>query len=261
MSEAASDLLAFALEIAREAGRATLERFGRPIVFERKADGSPVSEADRAAEGVLRRRIEERFPEDGILGEEMGLVRPGAGRRWVLDPIDGTKSFVRGVALYAVLVGLVEEGTPVLGVAHFPALGETVHAAAGRGAWWNGGPARVSALASLEESTLLVTDLRAVEAALGRERWERVRSRPALVRTWGDAYGHLLVATGRAEVMLDVKLRPWDALPLVPILREAGGGLYDWCGAPDPAEGHAVATCPGVRDELLELMSVGPGAE
>ncbi len=254
MSQDRQELLGFAVGIAEEAGRETLAYLGRPLYVERKADDSPVSEADRASERRLRQAIESRFPNDGILGEEFGLVRGPASRRWVLDPIDGTKSFLRGVPLYAVLVAFVEDGAPLLGVAHFPALAETVCAATGLGAWWNGRPARVSTARSLAESTLLVTDFGGTEAALGAARWNRLRGVPSLVRSWGDAYGHLLVATGRAEVMLDVGLRPWDALPLVPILREAGGGLHDWAGRPDPSEGDAVAVCPGVRDEILRLL-------
>lgn len=260
MSAARDEELRFAVDIAQAAGRATLARFGQPLAVEKKADGSPVSEADREAESLLRARIEERFPHDGLLGEEQGLTRGEARRRWILDPIDGTKSFVRGVPLYAVLVGLVEDGEPVLGVAHFPALGETIAARAGGPALWNGQVARVSPVARWSEATLLVTDFGAVERALGTERWARLSEGAGLVRSWGDAYGHLLVATGRAEVMLDVRLKPWDALPLLPIVRAAGGAVHDWSGRPDPHEGDAVATNAALRDEALRRLAGARGA-
>jgi len=150
--------LEFAIDAAWRAGRATLPHFQTGVLAEAKADLSPVTVADRAAETLCRALIEARYPYDGILGEEHGARRPGARRRWVIDPIDGTRAFVHGVPLYSVLLALEEEGEPVLGVIHFPALGETVWAARGEGCWWDGRRALVSQVDRLEEATVLTSE-------------------------------------------------------------------------------------------------------
>jgi histidinol-phosphatase len=143
------ELLQVAQELARNAGSITLEHFGRVLSSRTKGDGTPVTEADVAAETYLREEILRRYPEHGILGEEFGETNPEASVRWILDPIDGTRSFMRGIPLYGVLLGIEVEGVPSVGVVHFPALGETVAAALGEGCYWNGRPARVSAVSDL----------------------------------------------------------------------------------------------------------------
>lgn len=237
------DLLEFAVDLARRAGRITLEHFQADPSVETKADGTPVSIADRAAESLLRERIEARLPEDGILGEEFGETRPGAARRWILDPIDGTRSYVRGVPLYGVMIALEEDSEAVLGVLHFPALeGETVSAARGVGCWWNDRRAKVSEVANLSDALLLTTDAeRLPRQGRGRE-WDHLRERAEFVRTWGDCYGHALVATGRAEAMLDPVQAPWDAAALKPIVEEAGGVFTAWDGTSTHLGGSGVST-------------------
>lgn len=255
MSRDLAEPLAYAIRLAQAAGEETLRYFRRPLQVTRKADGSPVSEADRATEAFLRERLAADHPGDAILGEEFGGSQEGARRLWVIDPIDGTKSFVRGVPLYAVLLALVEDGVPVVGVAHFPALGETLAAARDLGARMNGEPARVSEEGRLGEATLLVTDEGSVLKRLGSEGWLDLRRRFGLVRSWGDAYGHALVATGRAEAMLDGSLKPWDALPLIPILTEAGGVFRGWDGIANPPEGDAIASNAAIAAELARRIA------
>jgi histidinol phosphatase-like enzyme (inositol monophosphatase family) len=243
-----------ALDWAREAGAITLQHFGTVLSSDTKGDGTPVNVAERDAETVLRDRIGGAYPGHGILGEEFGETNPGASVRWILDPIDGTRSFVRGVPLYGVLIGVEVDGVPSVGVAHFPALRETVGAARGHGCTWNGRPARVSSVRDLSESAALTTD--PVELLEGRSAaaWERLVRETSLARTWGDCYGHILVATGRAEIMIDPILSPWDAAPFVPILEEAGGRFTDLAGDPRFDGGSGISTNRILHDEVLELL-------
>jgi histidinol-phosphatase len=249
MTVGAQVLTEAALEAARAAGAVALRGFGHGLEVEIKGDGSPVTEADRSAERAAREWIAARFPDDGILGEEHGMERGKAPRRWLIDPIDGTRSFVRGVPLWGSLVALVEGERVLAGAAVFPALGEAIAASPGGGAWWNGARCSVSRVADLVHATVLTTDaVMAVasqapgDLAARREGWQRLAERAAMSRTWGDCYGYLLVATGRAEVMVDPVLAPWDAAALVPIIEEAGGAFTDWRGERSFTGGSAIAT-------------------
>ncbi|HSJ15717.1 MAG TPA: inositol monophosphatase family protein [Longimicrobiales bacterium] len=254
MSNCYRDLLAFATEVAWRAGRLTLAHFQTGIVAETKPDDSPVTEADRDAERLIRDLIGRRFPHDGILGEETGETRPGADRRWIVDPIDGTRSYVRGVPLYGVMLALEEEGDPVLGLLHFPALAETVSAARGVGCWWNGRRALVSDETHLERALVLTTDLGHIEQAGFSRGWNRLSARAGMVRTWGDCYGHALLATGRAEAMLDPVMQLWDAAALVPIVEEAGGVITGWGEDADWRGGSVVATSAALANDVRELL-------
>ncbi len=248
------DCLAFAVSAADEAGRLALRYFQQDLAVEWKADNSPVTIADRECETLLRQRIEQRYPDHGILGEEFGAARPGAGWRWLLDPIDGTQTFIRGVPLWGVMIGLEREGDPVLGVVHFPALRETVSARRDGGARWNGRPARVSNVSRLEEATLLCTDPRGYEDSEKREGFRRLQVGTRFERTWGDCYGHILVATGRAEVMLDPVLHEWDACALIPILEEAGGQFVDWNGARTARGASGISTNAALAGQVLRIL-------
>jgi histidinol phosphatase-like enzyme (inositol monophosphatase family) len=253
--EPLGSLVEFALEVAAQAGDITLRYFQKELEVERKPDSSPVTRADREAERIIRERIEKSFPGDGILGEELGETRREAERRWVVDPIDGTRSFVCGVPFYGVLIALEIAGDPVLGVMHFPALEESVYAARDLGCWWNGSRVRVSAEDRMERATILATDIRKAERSAIRDGWHRLVERAGMVRTWGDCYGHALVATGRAEAMIDFNLKPWDAIPMLPILTEAGGTFTDWDGKPNSTGGDAIATNYVLASEVLSLLS------
>ncbi len=248
-------ILEAALEWAEEAGALTLRHFGTPLPSDTKGDGTPVTIADRAAETLLRNRIGARYPDHGILGEEFGATNPGATIRWILDPIDGTRSFVRGVPIYGVLIGVEVDGAPAVGVAHFPALGETVGAARGHGCRWNGEPARVSRVTSLSDAAALTTD--PVELLEGpvADGWNTLVRETSLARTWGDCYGHILVATGRAEIMIDPILSPWDAAPLVPILEESGGRFTDLSGTPRMDGGSGISTNGILHEQVLRLLN------
>lgn len=257
MSDSLASLLEFAVEVAWRAGRATLAHFQTGIAAETKADHSPVTIADREAERIARGLIEVRHPRDGILGEELGETRPGARRRWILDPIDGTRAFVHGVPLYGVMVALEDEGDAVLGVLHFPALNETVFAARGEGCWWDGRRALVSPVSRLDRALVLTTDARPPEDAFQATGWPRLAALADTARTWGDCYGHALVATGRAEAMVDPVLAPWDAAPLKPIIEEAGGVFTDWAGAETHLGGSGISTNAALARDIRGVLGAG----
>lgn len=250
-------LLEAVADVARAAGDVALSHFRRGVAVEWKGDGSPVTVADREAERVAREWIGHRFPDDGILGEEDGETRPGAARRWIVDPIDGTKSFVRGVPLWGTLVGIAQGSSIVAGAAYFPAVGEILAAAPGHGCWWNGAQCRVSAVASLRNATVLTTDDRFPADEQRREGWRSLASQAAVSRTWGDCFGYLLVATGRAEVMVDNRMNAWDAAALVPIISEAGGVFTDWSGARTAFGGSAIATNAALARDVREILHAG----
>ena len=247
------NLLDFAVEVAWRAGRVALGHYQTGITAETKPDNSPVTVADRAAEQLARDLIATRFPGDGIVGEEFGVVRPEASRRWILDPIDGTRSYVRGVPLFGCLLALEEDGEPVIGVMYFPALEESVYAARGEGCWWNGRRALVSDETDLSRALVLCTDVEHIERENRTAAWNRVRSHAGLVRTWGDCYGHALVATGRAEAMFDPVMSVWDAAALLPIIEEAGGVFTDWDGAARHTGGSAISTNAALARHIRTL--------
>ena len=245
-------LLEAVADAARIAGETANRFFGSAIPVETKADGSPVTQADRAAEEAARAFIEARFPEDGIVGEELGTTRPGARRRWLIDPIDGTKSFVRGVPLWGSLVAVVEGDVVLAGAVFIAAQREMVAAARGEGCFWNGARAHVSSVSDLREAVVLTTDL-ASRGAIGQ-----LASRAAVARTWGDCYGYVLVATGRAEVMIDPVLSPWDSAALEPIVTEAGGVFTDLRGVRTGLGGSAIATNAALALEARALLASPP---
>lgn len=218
--------------------------------MEYKADRSPVTEADRETERLLRRRIADAYPEHLIAGEELGLPAEEGEWTWVLDPIDGTKSFVHGIPLYTVLVALLHNGAPVLGVIHNPALAETVSAAVGAGCTLNGEPCHVRRGPSLEDAEVCTSDF----LALARDAaavHERLVAAAPFGRTWADAYGYLLVASGRIDIMVDPKMAIWDIAPLYPVIEEAGGRITDLGGNRAPLGESAVAAHPDLHGALL----------
>lgn len=247
--------LDFALDATWNAGRISLGYFQSSIEIETKADQSPVTIADRLTEQRLREMISRAYPDHGIIGEEYGDTRSGQRYTWVIDPIDGTKSFVCGVPLYACLLALLEDGDPIVGVAHFPALNETIQAARGLGAHWNGRRARVSSVDRLEKAVMLASDIGGHERYGKRESFDRLIAATSIHRTWGDSYGYLLVATGRAEIMGDSKMQIWDCAPFGVILPEAGGTFTTWDGRATIDGGEAIATNGALFAAVMALTS------
>lgn len=245
------DLINFAVQMSKQAGAITLEYFLKDPETSTKADGSFVTIADQNAESFMRKQIRATFPEDGILGEEEGELVGKSGRRWILDPIDGTFAFVHGVPFYGVLIGLEVDEKMTLGVINIPALNEVVYAAKGTGCFWNGKPTRVSNTERLEDALVLCTDYVSCRRyGFGAEA-ERLMTRAKTNRTWGDCYGYVLVATGRADVMLDPVMNLWDCAALQPILEEAGGTFTDWTGSATAKGGNAIATNGKLFEEVM----------
>jgi histidinol-phosphatase len=248
--------LEFGVQTAYEAGKLTLGYFGTEAARpEFKADDTPVTVADREAERLIRERIGARYPQHAILGEEYGEAEGSdPDHRWIVDPIDGTKSFVRGVPLYGVLIGLEIEGVCEVGAAYFPAIDEMVCAATGEGCYLNGRKAKVSPTRSLDQGLACYTGATSFEEQGRWEAWLRVLSAAGASRGWSDAYGHALVATGRVELMLDSIMNPWDCGPFPPILREAGGYFGDWSGNETIYANEAMSTTRDLLPEVLALI-------
>ena len=278
LTDAAAALLPAVAELARIAGDIALGHFDQArrsrLSVDYKSDGSPVTVADRGAESAAREWVDRNFPDDGFLGEESGAERTSAPRRWIVDPIDGTKSFVRGVPLWGTLVAVAQGETVLAGAINCAAAGEMVSAALGQGCWWNGSRCAVSVENQLARATVLATDERfplvAVEPGASEtvrlqeqdrrwNGWRRVAERAAVARSWGDCYGYLLVATGRAEVMLDAIMAPWDTAALWPVVTEAGGVFTDWSGAATAFGGSSIATNAMLATEVRALLN-GAGA-
>ncbi len=252
---AIESLMQAAGEAAALAAAFAMKHYRTGIAVETKGDGSPVTIADRGAEELVRAWIAERFPGDAVLGEEFGVSSGSTGRRWIIDPIDGTKAFVRGVPLWGSLVAVVEGDTVIAGAAHFPGVGESLVAANGCGCWHNGARARVSTVDSLTNGTVLITDPRTNCAPITVGGWERLSRAAGVCRSWGDAYGYLLVATGRAEVMIDPIANAWDVACFQPIITEAGGVFSDISGAATPFGGNAIATNAALAHEARALLT------
>lgn len=269
--------LDLALHAAREAERIILEYYqSSGLAVDRKKDSSPVTIADRRAEEFIRGEIAKQFPNDGILGEEFGDTPGTSGFRWILDPLDGTKSFIHGVPLFGTLIGVeispppltkegsggvappAEPGQCVIGVCHFPILHETAWAAAGQGAWWQSGnnppqKARVSAVADMSQALFSFTTVQGFDRIGRPDAFADFIKRANLSRGWGDCYGHILVATGRAEFMVDPLMNPWDCAALLPIVQEAGGHFMDWNGNASIYSGNGISVNAALRDEVLRI--------
>lgn len=242
------------VRIAQQAGQLTLESFGRGLSVDLKSDGSPVTAADLAAETLMRELLSAAFPDDAVHGEEHPETSGVSGRTWVVDPIDGTKAFAQGVPLFSNLLAMVDEHGPAVGVINLPALGETICAGRGLGALLNGDPCGVSDHEGLAGAYVCTSGFGYwPEAPLSA-----LLEAPVRLRTWGDAYGYGLVATGRAEAMIDPQAFPWDLAPVAVIVSEAGGSLSTFdgrSGADVWSSGSAVASNGRIHGELLTALS------
>lgn len=246
------ELLAVATDAAYLAGRRTLSYFNTGVAVDTKSDDTPVTIADREAERMIRSVIEKHFPTHSIVGEEHGSTRGDPDYAWYVDPIDGTKSFIHGIPLYSVLIGLEIRGRVDVGVIYLPALDEMLAAATGEGCLWNGRRARVSSVSTLDQSMLLCTDILA--ARRRSDAYDRLEAATRLQRCAYDAYGYALVATGRAEIVMDPVMSDWDCGPLPVILREAGGRFATWKGEETIHGKEAFATNAAVYEATLEIV-------
>jgi histidinol phosphatase-like enzyme (inositol monophosphatase family) len=252
------NLLDVAIEAAVIGGRKTLAYYNLPIDIDIKADGTQVTNADRDAEAAILKHIRRHFPDHDVLAEESGAQagKSGTNVRWIIDPLDGTKTFVRGMPLYGTLIGAEVDGKPAVGVIYLPASDELVYAATGLGCRWNGRPCQVSKVDTLAEACLLTTDQQTAE---GRgPNFAKLAKQVKFTRTWGDCYGYVLVATGRAEIMVDFKANPWDIAAVAPIMAEAGGHLSSWRGEESIWKGDAIGTNAALWRETVKYLESAP---
>ena len=249
----------FAIDLARASGDFIRPFFARTdLAVETKADRTIVTAADQGAERLMREMITRRFPEHGIIGEEYGTERPDAEWVWVLDPVDGTVSFAAGVPLFGTLIALQRRGQPVLGIIHQPVLGELL-VGDESGTVCNDRPVRCSTTSRLADALVLTTDVAAVPASQNGAAFMAMISRARQLRGWGDCYGYLMVAMGRADLMCDPSMHPWDIAALIPVIRGAGGVITDWQGR-DPVGATSIvaaATAP-LNAEAIAALNGSP---
>jgi histidinol-phosphatase len=248
-----------ALEVTRRAAQKALGYFEAVVAVEWKNDQSPVTVADRETEQELRSSLQRLFPRDGFLGEEYGVVPGTSGFRWVIDPIDGTRSFVRGIPVWATLVGLEYKGEQIAGVASAPALGQTWHALRGGGAFRDARPIRVSEVSELSESLLFYSSISWFVKANRQDAFLELVRRTQRQRGFGDFYGFVLVAQGSGEVMAEHGVHIWDVVALKPIVEEAGGRFSDWDGTPTVDRPDVIASNGRLHEEVLRILGGSKG--
>jgi histidinol-phosphatase len=248
--------VAAALEAARAAGEIAMKYYRGTFEVTIKADQTPVTQADREAEQAIRGILARATPGAGFLGEEFG-EEGSTSYRWIIDPIDGTKNFVRHIPIWAVLIALEEDGHVTTGVVHNPVTGELFWARKGEGAWANGEPLRVSSCAALTDAMLLHSSLNLLKKIGYWDGFVRLVDATARQRGFGDYYGYCLVAAGKGEIYAEADLKPWDAAPMKILIEEAGGRLTDFEGKPDIYTGSVLASNGLLHDEALRLLRRG----
>jgi histidinol-phosphatase len=242
------------IQAAHEAGRLALGYFDKNVAVEWKADHSPVTLADRGAEELLRRTLLKRFPSDGFLGEESGDTPGSSGFRWIIDPIDGTRSFVRGVPIWATLVGLEYRDECIAGVAYLPALGQTFRALRGEGAFRDDRRLHVSEVSSLAEAHLFYSSISWFIKAGCQDQFVNLVKQTQRQRGFGDFYGFVLLAQGSGDIMIEHGVHAWDMAALMPIIEEAGGRLTDWKGRSTIYQSDVIATNGRLHEIALGLL-------
>lgn len=261
MSDAQQSRLDLALAAGRRAGALALGSFQKQsLKVDIKPDRSVVTEADRGAEALVREMIDAAFPEDGIVGEEWGVKKGSNDWIWYLDPIDGTQAFVRGVPLFGTLIGVEHGGVSKIGVIEMPALNESVFAAKDSGCWWRRGDqalerARVSSVSSMADAMFCTTWMKSFTETGTVPLFTALCEGTGVFRGWGDCYGYALVATGRAEIMVDPLLMVWDAAPLLIVIEEAGGRYVTLEGEASIHGGSGIATNGHLHEQVMELVA------
>jgi histidinol-phosphatase len=243
-----------AVEAAQRAAQLALNYYNGEFAVELKADETPVTVADREAESLIRSTLLSKFPNDAFLGEEHGDQPGTSGFRWIIDPVDATRNFVRGIPIWATLVGLEHNGEPIAGIVVVPALGQTYRAVRGEGAFRNDRRIHVSEVATLEQSTIFYTSLKWFTAAGREQEFLEVVRRTQTQRGFGDFWGHILVAQGSGELMIEQGVHIWDVAAVYPIIVEAGGRFTDWDGNVTIARPDVIVSNGRVHDEVLRIV-------
>ena len=248
-----------AVESAYKAGHLALRYFDSPFTVEWKSDFSPVTIADREAEQLLRQTLLHAFPKDGFLGEEFGDTPGTSGFRWIIDPIDGTRSFVRGIPLWATMVGLEYKGEPIAGVVTAPALGHTYRALRGDGAYRNDSRIHVSQINDLSQALVFYSSLSWFIKNGHQETFLELVRRTDRTRGLGDFYGFVLVAQGSGELMIDHGVHAWDVAAIKPLIEEAGGRFSDWHGGPSIHRPDVLVSNGKLHDAALAILQTSAG--
>lgn len=231
-----------------------LKYFNNPYEIIVKSDKSPVTIADQSTEELLRNEIEKQFPDHAILGEEFGESgNPNSTYKWILDPIDGTKSFINHIPLFGTLIALLKDGKPFMGCINNPCLKERMIGEIGQPTTLNGHIVRTKNCSKLQESVLLTTCIKDSQAVFGPN-FTKLTSQVKYARTWGDCYGHLMVAAGRAEIMIDPIMNLWDIAALKPCVEGAGGAFFDLTGSSSGLGTQAISCSPELKNELLKIL-------
>lgn len=244
-----------AVELARKAGQLARGYYESTFDVLRKADESPVTIADREGEQLIRQAVRQAFPHDGFLGEEFGDQPGESGFRWVIDPIDGTKSFIRHVPLWGVLIGLEYQDEQIAGVVDVPVLGMTYRALRGDGAYVNERPIRVSTVDQLSDAVLCYSSISWFVKAGKANAFLDLASRTARQRGYGDFYGFVLLAEGACDAMVDTGVHPWDVAAVKAIVEEAGGRLTDWADHPTTQRPDVLATNGRIHQAILDILN------
>jgi histidinol-phosphatase len=249
--------LEVAIAAAKAAGEVALRYFRTGLTVEYKGDRSPVTRADRECEQRVVEVLHAAFPEYGVVGEEFG-ERPGARARWIIDPIDGTKNFIRGIPYFATLIGLEEDGEVTAGVIYAPAVDDLLYAQKGQGAFDRTGRLHVSAISSLRQAMVVFGGIKVFHDAGRWDAFERLVNASGRQRGFGDYFGHTFVARGQAEAMVEIDLKPWDLAAIKIVIEEAGGRFTDFTGAATIYSGTAIASNGAVHDEILKAVRATP---
>ena len=244
-----------AIELARRAGDTADGYFHGEYEVIIKDDQSPVTAADRAAEQLIREEVSRLFPSDGFLGEEFGNQPGSSGFRWVIDPIDGTKSFIRGIPLWGTLIGLEYQGEPIAGACYAPGLQQLFHALRGHGAYRDDRRIHVSGVSELSQSLICYSSISWFRQHQREQQFLHLAERTDRQRGYGDFLGFLLVAQGSAEIMVDHGVHPWDVAALLPIIEEAGGRLTDWQGTRTIHRPDVLATNGRLHETVQAILN------
>lgn len=246
---------AFINELLDASGAVIADYFNkRHFSVEQKSNQTPVTIADRESERLMRSMINSRFPEHGIIGEEFGAENEQAEYVWVLDPIDGTIAFIHGVPLFVTLIALLKDGQPIWGAINQPVAklrceGDNTNA------WFNGENVKMRNPTGLAGTTLLATDIGNIARLHNKKGFDELLKNASLFRTWGDGFGYILVACGKADIMLDAKMAPWDILPVIPVARGAGAKITTFSGG-DPVVGQSAVTAhPSIHEQVLQTLN------
>jgi myo-inositol-1(or 4)-monophosphatase len=244
----------FCLYLAEESGKIIRSYWRTDLKVDNKMDSSPVTIADKKSEEVMRELIMKEFPDHGILGEEFGEYKPDSEYQWVLDPIDGTKSFICGTVTFGTLIALMNNKEPILGVIHQPILKQFL-IGDNSTSLLNGNPVHVRNCTKISDAVLLSTDLLNIEEYQNKKGFDSLMHQVKLFRMWGDCYGYYLVATGYADIMIDPIMNPWDLLALIPVIKGAGGTITDYHGN-NPVKGNSiVATGGSIHQTVIEIIN------